>query len=105
MIAVGLGGSECHLDTITNVFATADVIRLTAEYTPSLRAGTTVTLDLRSVGSHGTEAKGYPATITFDVATSCVFGDVARRGLPAGHYRLDVVPDTAPAIDAEFEVK
>jgi hypothetical protein len=102
MIAVGLGGSECHLDTITEVFATADVIRVTAQYTPSLRAGTTVTLDLRS---DGTEAKGYPATITFDVATSCVFGDAARQGLPAGHYRLDVVPDTAPAIGAEFDVK
>lgn len=99
---VGTGGTDCHLDKISHTFTTTDLIRVTIEYTPSLAAGTVVTLRL-STG--GVLLRDYPQVVTFPEATHCVFGQVWTVGLPAGHYVLDVTPDTAPAGSIVFDVK
>jgi hypothetical protein len=101
-IAFGTGGSECTLAKMARIFKPDDPIRVAAEYTPSLRAGTIVTIHLFLAGE---EVKGYPVTVTFDIATSCVFGNVSPGTLPAGIYRLEVAPDAAPTISGEFETR
>lgn len=101
-IGFGLGGSECTIATLMETFAPDDPIRVNAEYTPSLPAGTVVTIDL---SRDGTEVRGYPQTVTFKTATKCVYGSISPGTLPAGHYRLEVVPDSAPAITGEFDTK
>jgi hypothetical protein len=101
VIAVGLGGSLCELDTISDVFGPSDSVRLNAEYSPSLRAGTSVMIHLTREGQ---EVRDYPVAVQFEVSTDCVYGDLWPDGLPLGRYRLDVVPDTAPAVFVDFEV-
>jgi len=96
-IALGTGGSRCSLDKKSKVFAPDDLIRVNATYTPSLRAGTAVTIRLLHDGA---EVGGYPVTLHFDTETSCVYGDVSPGTLAAGHYRLEVAPDTAPTVSA-----
>ena len=98
-LGFGLGGSECTIETQMSTFATDDPIRVNAEYTPSLPAGTTVTIHLTR---DGVEVPGYPQTVTFATPTDCVYGDVSPGTLPPGRYRLEVVPDSAPTIGAEF---
>ena len=102
IIGFGLGGSECTIDTLMWTFAPDDPIRVNAEYKPSLPAGTTVTIHLTR---DGIEVPGYPQTVTFKMATNCVYGNVSPGTLPPGHYRWEVVPDSAPAISAEFDTK
>jgi hypothetical protein len=99
IIGFGLGGSECTIETPMWTFAPDDPIRVNAKYTPSLPAGTTVTIHLTR---DGIEAPGYPQTVTFEIATDCVYGDVWHGTLAPGRYRLEVVPDSAPTIGAEF---
>jgi hypothetical protein len=99
-IAFGTGGSECTLAQMARTFKPDDPIRVAVEYTPSLPAGTVVTIRLFLAGA---EVEGYPVTVTFDIATSCVFGNVSPGTLPPGTYRLEVAPDTAPAVSGEFE--
>jgi hypothetical protein len=101
-IGFGLGGSQCTIATQMRTFAPDDPIRVNAEYTPSLPAGTVVTIHL---SRDGTEVGGYPQTVTFKTATKCVYGSISPGTLPAGHYRLEVVPDSAPAISGEFDTK
>ena len=38
-------------------------------------------------------------------STKCLHGSVSPGFLPVGHYRMDVMPDTARAIGGEFDVK
>lgn len=103
-IGFGIGGSDadCSLATTARTFAPTDPIRVIADYSPSLRAGTVVTLRL---SRNGVLVDGYPVRITLKVSTRCVHGTVSPGTLPAGHYRLDVVPDTGPAIGGEFDTK
>ena len=101
MMGFGIGGSECALDQMARTFAPDDAIRMTAEYTPGLRVGTSVTIRLLR---DGTQVDGYPVEVHFASETRCVFGNVSPGTLPAGHYRLEVAPDTAPTIGAEFDV-
>lgn len=101
-IAFGIGGTECHLGTIADTFAPTDPIRVNVAYTPDLPAGTTVTIHLTR---GGIELKHYPQTLSFDSATHCIFGSVFPDPLSAGHYRFEVVPDTAPSVADEFDVK
>src|SRR5688572_21352224 len=65
-LGFGLGGSECTIDTQMRTFAPDDPIRVNAEYTPSLPAGTVVTIHLTR---DGIEVRGYPQTVTFETAT------------------------------------
>jgi hypothetical protein len=96
---VGLGGSQCTIDTQMRTFAPDDPVRVNANYTPSLPAGTTVTIHLTR---DGIEVPGYPVTVTYETATNCVYGDVSPGTLPPGRYRWEAVPDSAPTIAAEF---
>ena len=103
-IGFGIGGSDAdcsiakHLDTFTD----SDEIRVVASFWPSLPAGTTVTIRLTRAG---TIVDGYPVTTHLDVSTKCVHGNVSNGNLAAGHYRLDVEPDTARGIGGEFDVR
>ncbi len=101
-IGFGLGGSQCTIDTLMRTFAPDDPIRVNAEYTPSLPAGTVVTIHLTR---DGIEVRGYPQTVTFETGTSCVYGSINPGRLGPGHFRLEVVPDSAPAISGEFDTK
>lgn len=98
----GLGGSQCTIETPMRTFAPDDPVRVNANYTPSLPAGTTVTIHLTR---DGIEVSGYPVTVTYATATNCVYGDVSPGTLPPGRYRWEAVPDSAPAIAAEFYTK
>ena len=101
-IGFGIGGSDCSLGKPARTFATTDKIWVVADYSPSLRAGTVVTFNLTH---DGIPVDGYPLKITLDVVTKCVHGTVSPGVLPAGHYRLDVVPDTARPVSGEFDTK
>ena len=103
-IAFGLTGSDadCAVDAPSHTFAPADPIHMVATYSPALSAGTMVTVRLTR---GDILVDGYPVTIPLDVATKCVFGSVTPGTLPAGHYRLDVIPDTARAVTGEFDTK
>ena len=103
-IAFGLTGSDadCAVDAPSHTFAPADPIHMVATYSPALSAGTVVTVRLTR---GDILVDGYPVTIPLDVATKCVFGSVTPGTLPAGHYRLDVIPDTARAVTGEFDTK
>ena len=79
-----------------------DHIRMVANYWPSLQAGTVVVFSLRR---EGVLVDGYPVTTKLDVSTKCVHGNVSNGHMAVGHYRLDVEPDTARAIAAEFDVR
>ena len=102
MIAFGTGGSDCTIETMGRTFAPDDPIRVTAEYSPSLPAGTTVTIRL---SMDGVQAAGYPVVVTFETDTRCVFGSVSPGPLPVGHYMLEVAPDSAPAVSGEFDIR
>jgi hypothetical protein len=102
-IAFGTGGTKWTLDKIASTFAPGDPIRVNAEYTPSLPAGTVVTVDLARDGS---EVAGYPQIVAFKTATRCIFGSISPGTLPAGHYHMNIVPDAAvPAIGGDFVTK
>ena len=103
-IGFGIGGSDadCSIAKPLETFTSTDHIRMVASYWPSLQAGTVVTFSLTREGSL---IDGYPVTTTLDVATKCVHGNISNGHLVAGHYRLDVAPDTARAISAEFDVR
>lgn len=102
-IAFGTGGTKCTLAKIASTFAPGDPIRVNAEYTPSLPAGTVVTVDL---ARDGTEVPGYPQIVTFETATHCIYGSISPGTLPAGHYHLNIVPDAAvPTIGGDFQTK
>jgi hypothetical protein len=101
-IGFGLGGSGCTIAKLMTTFATDDPIRVNAEYTPSLPAGTVVTIDL---SRDGFDVPGYPHSLTFKTATKCIYGNISPGTLPTGHYRMDVAPDSAPAISGEFDTK
>ena len=56
-------------------------------------------MDSVSIGEStrdGIEVPGYPQTVTFDIATDCVYGNVSPGTLPPGRYRWEVVPDLLP---------
>jgi hypothetical protein len=103
-IGFGLGGSDadCSITSPGTTFATTDRIRVDADWSPSLQAGTIVTFKLTRDGSM---VDGYPAETHLTEPTKCVHGIVSPRDLPVGHYRLDVVPDTSRPIAGEFDVK
>jgi len=103
-IGFGIGGSDadCSIAKSLRTFTSTDHIRMVANYWPSLRAGTVVTFSLRR---EGVLVDGYPVTATYDVSTKCVHGNVSNGHLAAGHYRLDVEPDTARAVGGEFDVQ
>lgn len=103
-IGFGLGGSDkdCSIATHLETFNSDDPIRVVADYRPSLIAGTTVTF---SLSRDDVVVRGYPVQVTLDVSTRCVHGSVSPGNLPAGHYRLDIQPDTARAISGEFDVR
>lgn len=104
-LAFGTGGTQCTLDRMARTFAPDDPIRVSAEYTPSLPAGTVVTIHL---ARDGTEVAGYPQIVTFETATNCVYGDVSPGTLPAGHYHMNIVivPDAGvPPIAGDFDIK
>lgn len=103
-IGFGIGGSDadCSIAKNLRTFTSTDHIRMVANYWPSLRAGTVVTFSLRR---DGVLVEGYPVTVTYDASTKCVHGNVSNGHLAAGHYRLDVEPDTARAVGGEFDVR
>jgi hypothetical protein len=101
-MAFGIGGTNCHLDKIATTFAPNDPVLASVKYTPSLVAGTTVTLHLTR---DGVELQEYPQSIPFDTPGDCIFGNVSEYALKPGHYRMEIVPDTAPTISSEFDVK
>jgi hypothetical protein len=105
-IGFGIGGSDadCSIAKPARIFATTDKIRMVATWSPSLRAGTVVTFTL---SRDGVVVDGYPVHVTYDVSTKCVHGNVSQGGKTAlaGHYRLEVSPDTARAVSGEFDVK
>jgi len=105
-LGFGIGGSDsdCSIAKLARTFATTDNIRMVATWSPSLRAGTVVTFTL---SRDGIVVDGYPAHVTYEVSTKCVYGNVSQRGKTAlaGHYRLEVSPDTADAVGGEFDVK
>jgi hypothetical protein len=103
-LALGTGGTECTLDKIAWTFAPDDPIRVNVKYTPSLPAGTVVTMHLTH---DGTEVAGYPVIVTFKTGTSCVYGNISPGTLPAGQYHMSVVivPDAGvPPIAGDFEI-
>jgi hypothetical protein len=103
-IGFGLGGSDanCSITSPSTTFATTDRIRVDADWSPSLQAGTTVTFKLTRDGAM---VDGYPVETHLTEPTKCVHGIVSSKDLPVGHYRLDVVPDTSRPISGEFDVK
>jgi hypothetical protein len=103
-IGFGIGGSDatCSLATTAQSFATTDKVRMVADYSPDLQNGTIVTFTL---SRDGVVVTGYPKTITLDKATKCLHGNVSPGVLPAGHYRLDIKPDTSRPISGEFDTK
>jgi hypothetical protein len=103
-IGFGLGGSDadCSITSPGTTFATTDRIRVDADWSPSLQAGTIVTFKLTRDGAM---VDGYPVETHLTKSTKCVHGIVSPRDLPVGHYRLDVVPDTSRPITGEFEIK
>jgi hypothetical protein len=101
-MAFGLRVTNCHLDRIASTFATTDPVVASARYRPSLIAGTIVTID---VTRDGVELSEYPQTVVFDTPGDCISGNVSQHVLKPGHYRMEIVPDTAPPISSEFDVK
>lgn len=104
-IGFGIGGSDadCSLARTASTFAPTDRVRMVADYSPSLPAGTVVTFRLYH---DGVLVDGYPVTLSLTVSTKCLHGNVSQDPLPAGHYRLDVAPDSGrPAISGEFDTK
>jgi hypothetical protein len=103
-IGFGIGGSDkdCSIKTPLETFAPTDPVRMVANWWPSLATGTTVTIQL----TRGSElVGGYPVTTHLTESTKCLHGSVSSGYLAPGHYRLDVMPDTARAIGGEFDVK
>ena len=103
-IGFGLGGSDadCSIASPGTRFATTDPIRMVADYSPSLQTGTIVTFKLTRDGAM---VDGYPTKITLSEPTKCVHGNISPGVLPAGHYRLDILPDTSRPIAGEFDTK
>jgi hypothetical protein len=103
-IGFGLGGSDadCSITSPGTTFATTDRIRVDADWSPSLQAGTIVTFKLTRDGAM---VDGYPVESHLTKSTKCVHGLVSHKDLPVGHYRLDVVPDTSRPIVGEFDVR
>ena len=103
-IGFGIGGSDadCSIAKNARTFAPTDPVRMVANWWPSLASGTIVTIRLTR---NGELVDGYPVTTNLHESTKCVHGPVSQGFLPVGHYRMDVMPDTARAIGAEFDVK
>lgn len=103
-IGFGLGGSDadCSIATPLRTFGTKDRIRVVSDYSPSLQATTIVTF---SLSREGVMVQGYPLKVTLHEATTCLHGNVSPGFLPAGHYRLEIVPDTSRPVAGEFDVR
>jgi hypothetical protein len=101
-IGFGIGGSDadCSIAYHAATFATTDRIRVVANWSPSLQAGTIVTFKLTHDGAL---VEGYPVETHLTEKTKCVHGIVSPVALPVGHYRLDILPDTSRPISGEFD--
>lgn len=103
-IGLGIGGSDadCSIGKDLRTFNPTDHIRMVANFWPSLAAGTLVTVSLTRDGA---PVDPYPVKVPLDVATKCVHGNVSNGSMAAGHYHLDVAPDTARGIGVDFDVR
>ena len=102
-MGLGTGGTGCDLARTASTFAVADPIRMTAQFSPDLPAGTVVTVHLTREGS---EVDGYPQSLKLDVATDCVSGTISQGPLTTGHYVITVGRDGAatPPLSGAFDV-
>jgi hypothetical protein len=103
-IGFGIGGSDadCSIAKNGRTFASTDPVRMVANWWPSVATGTVVTIRLTRDGEL---VDGYPVTTNLHESTHCIHGAVSQGFLAVGHYRIDLAPDTARAINGEFDVK
>jgi len=98
-IAFGTGGSGGTLANVGSSFAPGVPVRVVVEFSPTLPAGATVTIN---VPENGTARVALGGTIKMAEPTPCVSGTLPPLG--AGHYRVEAEasPSTTPPISGEF---
>ena len=100
-IGFGTGGSGCVLDVTTETFASGTPVRIVAQFTPELAAGTTVTIKVAKDG--GTlEDRG---VVNVDTPSDCISGAMTPLGPGHYHVELDLSQNSMPAITGDFVVE
>jgi hypothetical protein len=100
-IGFGTGGSGCVLDVTTHTFASGTPVRIVAQFTPELAAGTTVTIKVAKDGG-SLEDRG---VVNVDTPSDCIGGAMTPLGPGHYHVELDVSQSSMPAITGDFVVE
>ena len=99
-VGFGTGGSGCSLDAIARTFPSGTAVRVVAQFTPELAAGTVVTVGVAKDGG-SLEDLG---VINVDTPSDCISGATTPLEPGRYHVELDVRPGTMPPIAGDFVV-
>ena len=100
-IGFGTGGSGCVLDATATSFPRGTSVRLVAQFTPELAAGSTVTVRVAKDGG----PLDVLGVVHVETPSDCISGSTAQLEPGQYHIELEVSPRMMPAITSDFVVE
>ena len=99
-LGFGTGGSGCVLDVTSRTFPSGTPVRLVAQFTPELAAGSTVTVRVAKDGG----PLHVLGVVNVETPSDCVSGTTAQLEPGRYHVELEVSQSQMPAITGDFVV-